>query len=308
MAVSVNYLEKRSDTNSPESAKYYINCQNKITSDNPSTVEWLEILRQLKPTNFHDTNRVLLGILQKHREVVIKIGESDTLQKEYEIGQTLYKHIPGFIKYICFFKCADDFKKYPQSGRKELCEGEGEQMKVLVMPHLKLGNMRSYNWNERNYEVLLSCMQQLSLSLMHAYDMFGFIHNDTHLQNVLLKPSTKSHFEYTLGGHMVRIPNKGIQIVFMDFENSMILRDRPADGIQFVYKDIGRAFADLTYNMKLQVVNAEHILSLLNTLSITPLPLIDAYSRLAPLIDSLRFNQMPVLSLKYNPHVFGGKR
>ena len=82
MAVSVNYLEKRSDTNAPGSAKYYINCQHKITSDNPNTAEWLEILRQLKPTNFHDTNRVLLGILQKHREVVIKIGESDTLKKE----------------------------------------------------------------------------------------------------------------------------------------------------------------------------------------------------------------------------------
>ena len=108
----VQYLQKQSTSNT-NSAKYFINCSG-ITDKDLTTEKWLEIESQLKPTNFDDKNRILLGILkqQNRRRVVVKIGESSTLAHEFQVSLKLNTaKIDGFIKFICFFQCNDDYKE-----------------------------------------------------------------------------------------------------------------------------------------------------------------------------------------------------
>jgi hypothetical protein len=51
--MSVTYLQKSSNSNNLNSGKYLISCQEKITKENPTTVEWLEILKQTTLTIVH---------------------------------------------------------------------------------------------------------------------------------------------------------------------------------------------------------------------------------------------------------------
>jgi len=79
--MSVTFLKKKYDSFQAGSGKYYIDCRKRIINQQPTTETWLSIIDKLKPTNFRDENRVLLGVLEKHSRVVIKIGESMNLKK-----------------------------------------------------------------------------------------------------------------------------------------------------------------------------------------------------------------------------------
>ncbi len=246
--MSVTYLQKSSNSNNHNSGKYLISCQEKIRPENPTTKEWLEIEKQLKPTNFKDKNKVLLGVLEKRKNVVIKISDSDRIFHEYYIGDVLKKHnIPGFIEYICHFKCADDYKKYPEPGSKStsLCIGPGDDMKVIVMPYYSHGNLKLYKWKPENYHVLKTSILHVILSLLQAYESAHIIHNDIHLQNVLIAPTTKKTIIYTIEGQAVELPTYGLRTIIMDFENAFHIQSNYEQGWVGVWNDIKKVLTSL---------------------------------------------------------------
>lgn len=255
-------MEKaKTSINKQKTGKYHISCQQKI-NETKNTKEWLHVLSELKPTNFKDKNKVLFGILEKYRHVVIKIGASDTLKKEFNLGRMLYKRVPGFINFICFFECEDDYNSYPNTTKSYLCENETlTLMKILVMEYYPLGNFLHFPWNNTN---LKSCLKQIVLSYLQAFIQFRFIHNDSHLQNILIKRTKKEFIHYTINNTHFKLQSNGLKIIIMDMENSLLGNE--LSDISFVYRDIARIFADLTYNpaLKLNSINCVDIFTYLN--------------------------------------------
>ena len=262
--MDINFMYKsKTSINKQKTGKFHINCQQRI-KETETTKEWLHILSKLKPTNFTDKNRLLLGILEKHRDVVVKIGPTDTLKKEFNYGRMLYKRVPGYINFICFFECEDDYTLYPNTTVPYLCENgtlSTDLMKILVMEYYPLGNFLHFPWNDLNIK---SCLKQIVLSYIQAFIQFKFIHNDSHLQNILLKRTKKEFIEYTINNTPFKVPSNGLKIVIMDMENSLIGNN--LSDITFVYRDIARIFADLTYNpfLKLNSINCVDIFTHLN--------------------------------------------
>ena len=267
--------KSKTSVNKQKTGKFHISCQQRI-KETGTTKEWLSILSQLKPTNFKDKNRLLLGILEKHKQVVVKIGPTDTLKKELNYGRMLYKRVPGYINFICFFECEDDYTLYPNTTVPYLCENgtlSTDLMKILVMEYYPLGNFLHFPWNDLN---LKSCLKQIVLSYLQAFVQFRFIHNDSHLENILLKRTKKEFIEYTINNTPFKVQSNGLKIVIMDMENSFIAQRSSAPAlplignnlsdISFVYRDIARIFADLTYNpfFKLNSVNCVDIFTYLN--------------------------------------------
>lgn len=222
---SIKYLSKSetTPTRHPKINKYYLSsCQTKITNRTPTTQAWLKIMNILKMDNDHDKSRVLLGELATHGEVVVKIGESDDIRREYEWNEML-QSIKGFVKYICFFQCNDDFRSITPSSRSSICKGPGSGMNVILMPWFPLGSISDFKWQEHDPVLLQSCLKHAMLSMLHAFYKLHMIHGDFHTGNVLLKKTKQKIITYNipqLGEFTIEI--HGIRPWIIDFENSKL--------------------------------------------------------------------------------------
>lgn len=307
--MSVTYLQKSSNSNNPNSGKYLISCQEKITIENPTTAEWLHILEELKPTNFKDKNRVLLGVLEKRSNVVIKISDSDRIYHEYYIGDVLKEHhVPGFIEYICKFQCNDDYKKYHPKGNStststSLCKGPGDDMKVIVMPYYSYGNLKLYKWKPENYHALKTCILQVVLSLLQAYESAHIIHNDIHLQNVLIAPTKRRNITYTIGNQIIDVPTNGLRTIIMDFENAFHVKDKYDQGWISVFNDIKKVFAGIAVEIDtITVKNGFKVLDEFESGANNYNNPLKIYSIVSSLVDGLVIKQKEIPTLIYDPY------
>jgi hypothetical protein len=207
----------------PKSSKYYLStCGSRITHKTPTTEGWLRILHLLKiDITDYDKSRVLLGELDTHGSVVVKIGDTDEITHEYAVSLRL-RRMKGFVKHICTFECADDFRTLPSRDRTTLCRGPGSSMKIILMPYFRLGSLASYAWSADNVHVLRSCLKQAVLSLISAFHTSGFIHNDFHAGNVVLKPTKSASLSYAIdgAGAIETVETHGMRTWIMDFEKS----------------------------------------------------------------------------------------
>jgi hypothetical protein len=221
--------------------KYYIDCS-QYNSDSIQP----ESLIQNKNLRYQETT-ILQAVAtdnfiqQHHRRVVVKIGRNtektpnpdneDMSHKEFRIGKSLEK-FTGFLKYICLFSCFDDSigkfgnndtNRRPFTGK--ICNADektNENLKyVLVMPYIKDGSVANHNWTTENINVLKNIIIHTVLSIATAFYHIGFIHGDLHLDNVLLKKTKITNYEYfftpeiTINAHLT-----GHKPVIMDFEKA----------------------------------------------------------------------------------------
>lgn len=211
-------LLTKSDTsryfsNATDSRKFKLDCK-------APTEDWLELKRLIRG-KFIDEMIILEGVLKEDTEVVIKIGRVDMLLKEYTIGKQL-KDFPNFIRYYCNFSCLDtkeNLEGLVKGHLRRVCTEDGKMnIGVLVMPYYSLGDIESYAWREEELEVLKNILKQICFSLMYAYEKTGFLHNDEHLGNVLLRKTSKSLLTYG----DIELQLNGMYAVIMDFEKSTI--------------------------------------------------------------------------------------
>jgi serine/threonine protein kinase len=221
----MNRLERKH--HKPDGAnKYHINCN--ILEKTPSMIPILldKVIKNKDDITVLESIINDKNITSKQKHIVIKIGKINMrVEHEFMIGKFLEKHnIPGFVKYMCLFKCYDDiYQKIDMNNIKSLslCDArkEDENMKaILVMPFISEGSIRTFKWNHDKYNVLKSIIQQTILSTFMAYQKYGFIHNDLHLDNILLKKTKKETIDY----ENRKIKTYGYKIVIMDFESSLI--------------------------------------------------------------------------------------
>jgi serine/threonine protein kinase len=218
---------ERRRANPVRSTKYYVNCQTKVL-DNKNTREWLIIKRILFDS------KVILGLLNQNMQVVIKIGDKHHIEREYDINQQL-RDFKGFTRYICKFSCLDKLDKYiPKdfSGNildsyrdTGICDPDGSIMTFsIIMPYYPIGNVLNYSWNESNFEQFKKIIRDAISTLLYANQEIGFLHNDLHLENLLLKQNQKGELKCDI----------------IDFELSTINESNKKN-----YKQLGQNFRKL---------------------------------------------------------------
>lgn len=249
--------------------KYVVTC-----AANPTTNEWLAIVGSLSPPTQKDVRRVLEGILENHENVVIKLGASQSIYKDYRIANEL-RDIPGFIRPHCYVECDDD-------------KDPGSATKMLVLPFFEEGSMRSWNWSKKPTALLHACLCQCIGSLLQAYESKGILHIDTHLDNVLLRKTSVESVAYTLGGHTITVPTHGYMIAIMDFEVTMseMLTYR-GRAIAQVYEDILHAVFDLEFNDTSDIVGYIELVTTLLAFKERPVDVYTAWQTLQPLVLKL---------------------
>lgn len=279
----------------PNFSKFYVShCSGRITKNTPTTESWLKIVKLLKlDITDYDKSRILLGSLEKYGEVVVKIGNTTDIENEYKISKELSK-LKGFVKYICFFECNDNFRRIVSE--THLCDGPGSSMKVVIMPYFRLGSLASYKWDSNNIKQLHSCLKNAFLTIVFAFQIYGFLHGDFHAGNVLLKETkqvTVLHSDAVLG--TFEILTYGIRTWIMDYEKSKFILPKSSYeeimALNDYYYDLVKFFMFLKetipiyltsiqpiqmylgkLNMsgkKLSKDNIEHILDLIDTIQLT---------------------------------------
>jgi hypothetical protein len=104
------------------SNKYHLDCYE--LEKNPSSIPIIseKIIKNqgdvtILESIINDTN-----ITSKQKHIVVKIGKiNKTIEHEFMIGKFLEKHnLPGFIRYMCLFKCYDDIYQKIEMNNKPL--------------------------------------------------------------------------------------------------------------------------------------------------------------------------------------------
>jgi serine/threonine protein kinase len=320
------------------STKYYIDC-NKY-SENTDEIQIEGILQEkndisvLRAVVTARNARKDDTIHRKYRYIVVKIDRADkTNRKEYTIGERLFQmHIPGFIRYICIFPCYDT-TPHDVSGR--ICQAEPiekNRKDVLVMPHLSEGSIDTYPWDESTLPILKCLLMQTVMSTLIAYTTVGFIHNDLHLGNILIKKTKKNEIDYVLGTDHIppvnlrnmsrdspgqspggssfqySIPTMGYKIVIVDFGNSM-LYVQEKDQL-FYWFDLLNVFSRVNLDLKLSrdrkiVWNDDSVIDFVKRARDS-----NAHPRQAIQLlriihqTTFRFNTIPI-TVAYDPNVYG---
>ena len=110
------------------------------------------------------------------------------------------------------------------------------------MPYINEGSIRTFKWNKDKYDALKSILLQTIMSIFTAYQLCGFIHNDLHLDNILVKKTKKETFNYKLKDEKDKVINidikaDGYKIVIMDFESSVfVIKNK--DGLDFYWNNL----------------------------------------------------------------------
>ena len=242
--------------------KYHIDC-NKLEK-NPSIIPIIfnKVIKNKNDTTILQSVITDKSITQNNRNIVVKIGKiNKTIEKEYKIGKKLENEkLTGFINYICLFNCYDNtYDKIEEKSKdiKELCTAkkEEENLKtVLIMPYINEGSIKTFKWNKDKYNALKSVILQTIMSVFTAYQLCGFVHNDLHLDNILIKKTKKETFNYKFKDDkdkdkMIDIKTYGYKIVIMDFESSMInVKDK--DGLQSYWSNLLNMMSRIHYDLK----------------------------------------------------------
>jgi hypothetical protein len=207
--------------------------------------------RSLKMHTDYDKSRVILTYLEEYGKLIAKIGdEQSNLQKEHDIAQKLIKQ-RGYIRFLCFFKCTDDFMRHPNTNNNQLCKSSNinKIMDVIIMPFYELGSIADYKWNSQNIEEFKICIKQLLLFSCVNFLRFGFIHGDLHAKNVLLKHVDDQKLypiKYKINETYFTIKRSLFDIIIMDFENSIFDKEN----INLFYIDLTKFFSLLSTFIK----------------------------------------------------------
>jgi hypothetical protein len=249
-------------------------------------------------------------ITKINRNIVIKIGKvNKTIETEYNTGKILENaKIIGYINFMCIFDCYDNtFDNIKKNKLKKICSGEktdGQQKSVLIMPFIQDGSIKNFNWSNDNFDILKSVLQQIIMSSLTAYEKCGFIHNDLHLDNILLKKTKKDVIRYDKKD----IKTCGYKIVIMDFDRSFINIDIES-GIDFywlnLYNVLSRVNTDLDRpnGDKIIMDNITKITSFIENQRTNKKSYMNAI-KLLDIINDSTFSIIQKPKFVYNPNIY----
>lgn len=210
--------------------KYVANLFNKNNNNKPvNTAGWL-IPKKLLKINSNNQNGIRASgdvllesdLIIKKKRVVVKISTNEKLlTKDFEASKKLSSiNSPNYAKYLGLFSCKDDIKNYTKSKPlpEEFCKLEGNINYFLFMPYYKLGSLISYEPN--NLDEIISIINQFICASLYVFEKLGFLHNDFHIGNILIKPTNKEIIKYNLNNCIKEIKTFGLEITIFDFDRA----------------------------------------------------------------------------------------
>jgi thiamine kinase-like enzyme len=307
------------------SNKYHIDCNELEKNPSILPIVFEKIILNKNDTTILQSILADKSITSKHKNIVVKIGKiNKTIEKEYKIGKYLENlNLTGFINYICLFNCYDNtfnnIELKIKNLDKSLCSAKKDEdnlKSVVIMPYIQEGSIRNFKWNSDKYDVLKAVLLQTVMSVFIVYQLCGFLHNDLHLDNILIKKTKKEMLTYQLEDDKkenvktINIETYGYKIVIMDFESSMLVI-KNKDGLRVYWNNLLNMFSRLHYDLKnkdgdrVAILDLSNITSFIEKQEILNSQIIHTL-QLLDMIKKMKFIVIEQIKSKlvYNPNIF----
>jgi hypothetical protein len=275
MNIILNLLKKKNKNSESNTQKYEtINCHDII-----DTTKYIKLQDIIKET----TDLEIIDSIFGKTPTIIKIGISETIENEYQISHALFnqpKHniliekynyltkINYFIKYLCYFTCKNNIKNIVSNS--SICTNDSDQLKILIMEKYN-NNWSIYNWSIDNFDIFKELIKQIIYALYISYYNFGFIHNDVHFGNFLIKKNSENNYN----------------VVIIDFETSLF--DIEKKNIDILINNFKQIINNINFELNI-ITNSNYLLNYLNNCNIIDI------NNILQLIDNLIFIEKRDLS------------
>ena len=230
----INYNITNIGQNGDYNTSFIINkCQNKINNEINSKNQWLyfmEIIQNIKGKEII----TLKGMIDKKKQVVLKIQNYQLGEKEFDIQEKLSNY-NGFIKFYCYFNCNINPKFYNGTyikGNKidnKLCNSKGNKMWINIMQYYSNGSFED-KLLTLNYNELSTIVKSIIINYFNAFLQENFIHGDFEPKNIIL--------------------NNNNEPLIIDFENSNF-----TGNIMSFWRDLDRFFYIIKIYIKFNLNN-----------------------------------------------------
>ena len=236
---SLEYLPKANfgflNNNDNNYRKYIANLFNTSQDKKPQNTDGWLVPKKLLKINNKSNGEMISGdvliesdLFIKKKTVVVKISTNEKLlTQDFESSKKLNGiKCSNFSKYLGLFSCKDNIKNYSKTYPlpEHFCKKEGDINYFLFMPYYKLGSLVQYE--PENIDQIISIINQVICSNYIAFQKLGFLHNDLHLGNILIKPTSKTNLTYNFNEGSRNILSHGIEIIIFDFDRSTFNNNR----------------------------------------------------------------------------------
>lgn len=156
--------------------------------------------------------------------------DKNYIDRIHLINKLLSKHI-NFVKSYCVFTCYEnelDFSTY-YNDQKSYCNNNKDSIdniKILLelQDYYKRGSLNEYI-NKLSLIDIKNILTQLLLSQLEVFKLYGFVHNDLHLGNILIDKSINDiTIKYNIFNYDKYIKTKYIYKI-IDFDRSILYND-----------------------------------------------------------------------------------
>ena len=171
-----------------ETTKYYL----------IPTKKWLKPIESLLVDDSNTAGILMISKLVEKEKVIVKITSGNN--KKIKILSMKLNFLYNFTKTYCSFSCLENYTKILKKYDKEdyFCEKNGNRIITIEIMKKYEGSL-SKLVGKLTISQITQILIQILYSIMEAFRIYGFIHEDLSLGNILYKiKSTNEVIEYNL--------------------------------------------------------------------------------------------------------------
>ena len=146
------------------------------------TKKWLKPIEPLILDDINTSGLIMIAdfIEKEKRDDIIEINK-------------IIKDMPNFVKTYCSFSCLETFDALDTKYDKinSFCNAKadsGDFITMEIMKKYRHGSLNKYI-NKLELSEVINILKQLLLAQLYIFNNTGFLHNDIHLGNILVKKS-----------------------------------------------------------------------------------------------------------------------
>ena len=193
------------------------------------TNEWLNPIMPFISNDFNAKSLIMLSNLVDQGKVIVKITKNSNYHKIKTINKYI-KSNPNMLYTLKTIQCSEveinyevQYKDCLGYCNKDEIETENIEI-VLEIMKLYQGSLNNY-LNKFSLGEIEDLMKQILFCQLHIYNKIGFVHNDIHLGNILVKKIDDSKeletLIYTIRNRKYMIKTN-FKLILSDFDQSII--------------------------------------------------------------------------------------
>ncbi len=187
------------------------------------TNKWLKPIEPLKIKDVNTKSLIMIAELINKGTLIAKVSTNGDYKRIKKINDSITK-LSNMINVYYTFECNESevnlINKYVKIDGFCMTSEKGKNIKVLIEVIDKYESSISKFINYLKLSDIESFLSQILLCQLNAFESIGFLHNDIHLGNILIKREPFNNI-YSIDKQLYKLKGHN-QLLLTDFDRSII--------------------------------------------------------------------------------------